>query len=92
MIALHDYERAIVDAWRRLPCTRGRPGPRDRALLHQLHARGIALSIILAAFRLAEGRRSADLPPVRSIAYFQSVIEELVHADPEYVEYLIAHS
>lgn len=91
MITLADYERVILDAWRRLPCTRGRPGPRDRALLRDLHAHDIPLPIILAAFRLAELRRATDLPPVRSIAYFQPVIDEIIHADPAYVAYLIAH-
>jgi len=90
-VAFHDYEHAIVDAWRRLPCTRGRTNSRDHALLRDLHNQGVPLRLILAALRLAALRRSPDLPPVRSIAYFESVIDELAHADPAYIDYLIAH-
>jgi len=90
-LTFHDYERTIVDAWRRLPCTRGRTSSRDHALLRSMHARGIPAQLILAAFRLAALRRSPDLPPVRSIAYFLPVIDELALADPSYIDYLIAH-
>jgi hypothetical protein len=87
--SLDHYQRAILAAWRGLPCTRGHPPPSDRALLRTLYQRGVALSLVLAAFRLASARRSPDLPPVRSIAYFQSVIDELANTDASYVQYLI---
>lgn len=86
-----DYARTILHAWRNLPCTRGRPSSRDRALLRSLHAQHISACVILAAFRLATLRRSRDLPPIRSLAYFQPVIDELAHADPSYIDYLINH-
>lgn len=82
------YQRAIIAAWRCLSCTRGHPPASDRALLRSLYHRGVALSLVLAAFRLASTRRSPDLPPVRSIAYFQSVIDELADADQAYITYL----
>ena len=88
--SLEDFEREILAAWRSLPCTRGHPPRTDHALLWALYQRGISLSLILAAFRLASARRSTDLPPVRSIAYFRSVIDELLNADPDYIDYLIA--
>lgn len=82
------YQRAILDAWHELPCTRGHPPPSDRAALRRLYRRGIPLSLVLVALRLASARRSPDLPPVRSVAYFCSVIDELIQADPSYVDYL----
>lgn len=88
--SLEDFERQIITAWRGLPCTRGHPPRTDRALLRDLYQRGLPLSLILAAFRLASARRSSDLPPVRSIAYFCPVIDELQNADPAYIDYLIA--
>jgi len=88
--SLQDFEREILAAWRRLPCTRGHPPRTDHALLRSLYQSGLSLSLILAAFRLASARRSSDLPPVRSIAYFRSVIDELQNADPAYIDYLIA--
>lgn len=91
-VPFHDYEHAILDAWRRLPCTRGRPSSRDHALLRDLHTQGVPLRLILAALRLAAVRRAPELPPVRSIAYFASVIEELTHVDPAYIDYLTAHT
>lgn len=86
------YRRAILAAWRSLPCTRGHPPPSDRALLHSLYHRGVAFSQVLAAFRLASARRSPDLPPVRSVAYFLSIIDELADADPAYITYLTART
>jgi len=85
-----DYRRHALDAWSRLPCTRGRPPRSDRAVLLDLYRRQIPLSLVLVAFRLACARRSPDLPPVRSVAYFRSVIDELLHADPQYLAYLDA--
>lgn len=82
------YQRAILDAWHELPCTRGHSPRSDRAVLLDLYHRGVALSLVLVALRLASARRSPDLPPVRSLAYFRSVIDELAQADPSYVAYL----
>jgi hypothetical protein len=83
-----DYRQAILDTWTALSCTRGRPPRTDHTVLLDLYRRGIPLSLVLVAFRLAAARRSPDLSPVRSVAYFQPVINELVHADPDYVTYL----
>lgn len=88
--SLDHFEREVLAAWRSLPCTRGgRPTPADRALLRSLYVQGVSLSVIRAAFRLASARRSPDLPPVRSIAYFQTVFDELASADPDYIDYLL---
>lgn len=84
-----EFERAVIAAWRSLACTRGgRITPADRQLLHSLHAQGLSLALIRAAFHLAAARRAADLPPVRSIAYFRTLFDELSAADPDYIRYL----
>jgi len=89
--SLDHFEREVLAAWRSLPCTRGgRLTSADRALLRSLHAQGVSPSVIRAAFRLASARRSPDLPPIRSIAYFQTSIDELASADPDYIDYLTA--
>lgn len=88
--SLDHFATAIIAAWRSLPCTRGNPPPTDRILLRALYRRGVSLSLVLAALRLGSARRSPHLPPVRSIAYFQSVIDELADADPSYINYLSA--
>jgi len=84
------YRRAILDAWHQLPCTRGHPPPSDRAVLLNLYRRSISLSLVIVALRLAAARRSPGLPPVRSVAYFCPVIDELAQADPAYVDHLAA--
>lgn len=90
--SLDHFERHVLAAWRSLPCTRGRRLiPSDRALLRSLYLQGVSLSVIRAAFLLASARRSPDLPPVRSIAYFRTVFDELTAADPDYIDYLLAH-
>ena len=90
--ALDHFESEVLAAWRSLPCTRGRRlTPSDRALLRSLYLHGVSLSVIRAAFLLASARRSPDLPPVRSIAYFRTVFDELAAADPDYIDFLITH-
>lgn len=86
-----EYERAIINEWRELPCTRGHPPHSDRALLRRLYGRGVPLALVFAAFRLASRRRSPHLLPVRSLAYFTDVIEELLDADPAYIAFVNAH-
>jgi hypothetical protein len=68
----------------------------DHRQARQLHDRGIPLRIVESALLLGSLRRlvrPADLPPlppIRSLAYFQPVIDELlVHPMPDnYLEYL----
>ncbi len=82
------YRRRILHAWHDLPCTRGRPPHSDRAVLIDLYRRAVPLSLVLLALQLAASRRSSNLPPVRSLAYFCPVIDELANADPSYLAYL----
>jgi hypothetical protein len=60
-----------------------RPSPQDQALARRRLEQDVPLSLVEAALLLASLRRlmrRADLPPlppIRSLAYFQPVIEEL---------------
>lgn len=90
------YVRELLDAYRSTPGTSGHVRRADRLLAEQLHERGISLLVIQHAFILAAARRlsrPADAPPltpIRSLAYFTSVIDELLadNPDPSYFLYL----
>ena len=90
------YVSAVLNLYLGLPETPLRASAQDRKLARQLHQRGAALRVVESAFLLASIRRlarPADVPalsPIRSLAYFQPVIEELLSnpAPENYVEYL----
>ena len=77
------YVTAVLNLYLGLPETPLRATTQDRRLASQLHERGVALCVVESAFLLASVRRlarPADVPalsPIRSLAYFQPVIEEL---------------
>jgi len=92
----HDIQR-LLDLYCGLPHTAARrPSAADRKLAAQLCDHAIAFDLIEAAFLLAIARRNRrdpqepPLPPIRSLAYFLPVIEELrLHPpDPDYLRYL----
>jgi len=92
-----DYLRHLLALYCGLPHTAARrPFPPDRRIAEQLFDRGISLDTIETAFLLASARRSyrdpqaPPLTPIRSLAYFLPVIDEvLLHPpDPGYVSYL----
>ena len=92
------YVRAVLDAYRGCAATTGHVRASDRRLAEQLSRRGIPLETVAAAIQLATLRRLArptDKPAlgkVRSLAYFEPVLDELL-ADPPapaYLEYLAA--
>jgi hypothetical protein len=98
---LHDpqtasYVNTVLTLYLGLPETPLRARTQDRRLARQLHQRGVALCVVESAFLLASVRRLARpaeapaLSPIRSLAYFQPVIEELLsNPTPEnYLEYL----
>lgn len=78
-----DYVRKVLDAYRQTPGTTGSVRRQDRLLAAQLHDRAVPLKTVENALVLAAARRllrPADAPPVatvRSLAYFQPVIEEV---------------
>jgi hypothetical protein len=93
---MNAYVAAVVMAYVELPETPLSASLQDHRQARRLHDRGIPLRIVESALRLASLRRlirPADLPPlpaIRSLAYFQPVIDELlVHPMPDnYLEYL----
>lgn len=83
------YVRELLDAYRVTPGTSGHIRRADRLLADQLYQRGVPLLIAQHALILAAARRLSrptDAPPfvpIRSLAYFTSVIDELLAADPD---------
>lgn len=91
------YLRRLLALYCGLPQTAARrPFPPDRRTAEQLFDRGISLETIEAAFLLASARRMArdskapPLNPIRSLAYFLPIIDEVLiqPPDPGYVSYL----
>ena len=90
------YVSAVLALYLGLPETPLRTSPQDQKYARQLHDRGVPLSLVESAFLLASLRRllrPADVPPlspIRSLAYFQPVIAELLAnpAPENYLEYL----
>jgi hypothetical protein len=90
------YITAVILSYVELPETPLSASIQDQPLARRLHDRGIPLHLVESAMLLASLRRlvrPADLPPlppIRSLAYFQPLIEELlVHPMPDnYLDYL----
>ena len=90
------YAAAVLAIYLDLPDTPMRPSARDHWLARRLHEQGVPFAVVESALLLATLRRlirPADLPPlppIRSLAYFQPVIDELQQQPlPEsYLDYL----
>jgi hypothetical protein len=90
------YTSTVLTLYLDLPDTPLRASTQDQRLAHRLFETGVPISVVEAALLLASLRRlcrPSDVPPlprVRSLAYFQPVIEELQeHPVPEgYLGYL----
>ena len=91
-----EYIRRVLEVYRKTPGTMGTVRRPDRVLAAQLYQRGISVSVIENAFVLAATRRlmrPADAPPlgpIRSLAYFVPVIEEVLElrVSLDYFQYL----
>jgi hypothetical protein len=90
------YVSTVILLYVDLPDTPLSASLQDHAQARRLQDRGISLALVESAFLLASLRRLArpsdapPLPPIRSLAYFLPVIEELL-AQPmpeNYLEYL----
>jgi len=90
------YITAVLKIYLRLPETPLRSNLNDRKTAEALLTRGIPLATVESALLLATVRRlgrPSDLPPlspIRSLAYFLPVVQELVD-DPipeDYLQYL----
>ena len=91
-----EYIRQVLEAYRKTPGTMGTVRRPDRALAAQLYQRGVCASVIENAFVLAAARRlmrptdAPPLGPIRSLAYFLPVIEEVLglRVSPDYFQYI----
>jgi hypothetical protein len=91
-----NYRSAVLKLYLNLPETPSKPSPNDRKSAAGLHMQGVDLATVESALLLASVRRLCrpsdmpPLPPIRSLAYFLPVIQELV-ANPlpeNYLDYL----
>lgn len=90
------YVRDVLAAYLALPGASRRVSRHDRLLAASLASRGIPLQTVIAAFTVATARRafrprdSIPLGPIRSLAYFLPVLDELLDQppDPVYLSYL----
>ena len=91
-----EYIRQILEAYRQTPGTMGTVRRSDRVLAAQLYQRGVSVRVIENAFVLAAARRlmrptdAPPLGPIRSLAYFLPVIEEVLalRVGTDYFQYL----
>jgi hypothetical protein len=82
-----EYVRRLLEAYRATPGTCGVIRRPDRLLAAQLYERGVPLVAVDNALALAAVRRmirpdgAAPLAPIRSLAYFLPVIDEVLATD-----------
>lgn len=80
------YVQAVLSLYVELPGISPRISPLDEAWARHFFQRGIPFGVMEAALLLGAVRRGVrppqapPLPPIRSLAYFQPIIEELLRA------------
>jgi hypothetical protein len=80
------YVQAVLSLYLGLPDTSQRISPLDESCARNFLQRGIPFAVIEAALLLGSLRRRSrppeapPLPPIRSLAYFQPIIEELLRS------------
>jgi hypothetical protein len=90
------YLNAVLSLYRTAPGTHGHVRKADVRLARELYHRGVALQLIDDAIAVALCRRLVRTDPpaelIRSLHYFQGVIDELLAGTlaPGYVAYLRA--
>ena len=83
------YVATLLECYVQLPHTPNRPRNNDRRLAASLFNQKVPLDIVKAAFVLATSRRTfrpknaPPLDPIRSLAYFLPVVEELQRTSPD---------
>ena len=95
-ISENDYLRQVLAAYRQTPTTSGRVTRQDRLLAAQLYQRGVPLDVVQNALALGALRRlyrdpgAPPLQPVRSLHYFQALIQEILDLkiSPRYFDYV----
>jgi hypothetical protein len=91
-----EYVRQVLEAYCQTPGTMGTVRRADRLFAVQLYQRGLSVQVIENALVLAAVRRQIrptdrpPLSPIRSLAYFLPVIEEVLElrVSPDYFQYL----
>jgi hypothetical protein len=91
-----EYIRHIIEAYRKTPRTTGCAHRQDRRFAEHLYEQQVPLTVVENALLLASARRLLrpdDAPPletIRSLHYFRSVIDEIMHStmSEEYFLYL----
>jgi hypothetical protein len=90
-----EYVRRLLDVYVSLPETPARWHSTDRRMAQELFDRRIPLDVVEVAFVLGSARRLARdpkriMPPIRCLAYFLPVIEEVLAEPPpsRYIQYL----
>lgn len=91
-----EYLRKVLTAYSKTPGTIGVVRGPDRLVAAQLYKRGVPLAAVENALMLAAARRLVrpdglpPHPPIRSLAYFLPVIEEVLdlQVSPQYFVYL----
>lgn len=92
----HSFVTSLLQCYVQLPHTPPRPSRSDRRLAQRLFEQQTSLDTLKAAFILATSRRTFrpdnanPLEPIRSLAYFLPVVEELRRTppDPLYIDLL----
>jgi hypothetical protein len=83
------YVQRVLELYRVVPGTTGQARRSDRSFAAQLHDRGIALDVVVAALLLTVARRTfrsssaPRLAPIATLHYFQPVIDEIIANPPE---------
>jgi hypothetical protein len=96
LISREEYIQKVLSAYRQTPGTAGTVRRPDRLLAAQLQERGVPLMAVENALVLAAARRmvrpigAPPLAPIRSLAYFLPVIEEVLslRVSPNYFQHL----
>ncbi len=95
-VAAPAYVTAVLTLYTALPDTPNRASTYDKNVARSLFERNVPLQLVESALLLGSIRRHKrpagllPLPPVRSLAYFSSVIDEILHQprSPSYQDYL----
>jgi hypothetical protein len=91
-----EYVCRLIEAYRKTPGTTGRAHRQDRRFAEQLYQQQVPITAVENALLLASTRRMLrpdDAPPletIRSLYYFRSVIDEVMHStmNEDYFRYL----
>jgi hypothetical protein len=93
-----EYVRTLLHSYVDLPETPARFHSLDRRIALELFQRQVPVDVVEIAFVLGSARRLAcdseqALPPIRCLAYFLPVVEEVLAQSPppDYIQYLRLH-